>query len=234
MKRLRIAAVAAALVLAAGAAPAQVARIVDLVNAFRDRQGLPALATDRRLAQAAAGYADYMARTDRYGHEADGREPSQRASAAGYEWCAVSENLAWFSSTQPIDLEALAANFVDGWEKSPGHRRNMADPEVVQTGVGVARSGTSGRWYAVQLFGRPKSMQRRFRIENGAGVELSYEVGGERYTLPPQTNRTHEECRSTTLTLQRPGAAPWVARPLDGDRWRVERVDGRIEIVSRR
>ena len=36
--------------------------------------------------------------------------------------------------------EALGKAFVEGWKKSPGHRRNMLDADVTETGVAVARS----------------------------------------------------------------------------------------------
>ncbi len=35
-------------------------------------------------------------------------------------------------------------------------RKNMLAPEVTETGVAVARSGKTGRYYAVQMFGRPR------------------------------------------------------------------------------
>jgi uncharacterized protein YkwD len=43
---------------------------------------------------------------------------------------------------------------VEGWKRSPGHRRNLLAREATQTGVAVARSD-QGYYYAVQLFGRP-------------------------------------------------------------------------------
>ena len=32
----------------------------------------------------------------------------------------------------------LADGFLEGWKQSPGHRKNMLDPDVTQIGVGVA------------------------------------------------------------------------------------------------
>lgn len=48
----------------------------------------------------------------------------------------------------------LASRYFEGWKKSPGHRRNMLEASVTDTAVAVARSARTGRYYAVQLFGR--------------------------------------------------------------------------------
>jgi len=42
---------------------------------------------------------------------------------------------------------------VDGWMKSPEHRRNLLDADFRLLGSG-ARLGADGLWYAVQVFGR--------------------------------------------------------------------------------
>jgi uncharacterized protein YkwD len=46
-----------------------------------------------------------------------------------------------------------AAVAVDGWLKSPGHRRNLLNPNFRLTGIGVARA-RDGTWYAAQIFAR--------------------------------------------------------------------------------
>src|SRR5262245_54932728 len=53
-------------------------------NRLRETAGLQALREEPRLASAARRYAEFMATTDRYGHEADGRQPVQRAQGQGY------------------------------------------------------------------------------------------------------------------------------------------------------
>src|SRR5262245_7979262 len=61
--------------------------VMDETNAFRRAQGARPTAPNPTLAAAAQEFADYMAHTDRYGHGADGRQPSERATAHGYGWC---------------------------------------------------------------------------------------------------------------------------------------------------
>lgn len=130
-------------------------QMLEATNRLRVHAGLPPLTADHRLAQAALAFAEYMAQTDRYGHQADGRDPAQRVEATGYDWCMVAENIAWQFSSQGFDSGALASRLVQGWEQSPPHRRNMLDQRARQVGIATAQSPRSGRHYAVQLFARP-------------------------------------------------------------------------------
>jgi len=131
------------------------ALVVDVANDFRREHRLPALQANARLGQAAREFAEFMAKTDRLSHTADGREPAQRVRSHGYDYCMVAENIAYrFDSRGFAGAEPLVRGFVDGWKASPGHRQNLLDREAVETGAGVAHSAQSGRYYAVQLFGR--------------------------------------------------------------------------------
>src|SRR2546423_15564678 len=65
------------------------ALVVAQSNEFRRSQGLVTLTPNAQLNAAAREFADFMARTDRYSHEADGRQPAQRAQAHGYDYCLV-------------------------------------------------------------------------------------------------------------------------------------------------
>jgi uncharacterized protein YkwD len=127
--------------------------IVEATNDFRSAEGRGRLRVDARLAAAAQGFADYMARHDRLDHEADGRKPGERARKAGYVWCQIAENIAYEFRSSGFETRELAEALVDDWKGSAGHRRNMLERNVVDIGVAVARSPQTGRWYAVQLFG---------------------------------------------------------------------------------
>jgi hypothetical protein len=196
--------------------------IVRRANAFRQTQGLAPVAPSAALSAAAAGFAAFMARTDRYGHEADGHEPAQRAEAQGYRWCLVAENIAYVMSSAGFGTAELAERFVQGWIDSPGHRRNLLEPDATETGVGVAHSASSDRYYAVQMFGRPASLRLRFQISNRSGTAIAYEVGDQRYTLAPQATRRHEQCSTATLRIALPDAAPALQAVRDGARFRIE------------
>lgn len=198
-------------------------RIVEQTNAFRRSQSLANVTPNAELTQAAVDFAAFMARSDRYGHEADGRQPAERAEASGYAACIVSENIANAHSSSEFGTQALADGVVGGWRQSPGHRRNMLDPDVVDIGVAVAHSADSGRYYAVQMFGRPKAMQITFSVSNRVGAEVRYRVNQQSFALAPRSTRTHRLCRSARMALRLPGQAePAVVQPGDGDRYVVE------------
>lgn len=185
--------------------------IVERTNEFRREQGLPPVAPDGKLTAAARYFAQHMARTDRYGHEADGKQPAGRATGHGYDYCLVAENISYQYSSEDFATTDLALRYVEGWKKSPGHRKNMISPHAIETGVAVARSDKSGRYYAVQMLARPKSAGIEFRITSAARDTVRYEVGGERFTLSPGSTRIHQHCTPDELVLlagNRPKATP--------------------------
>ena len=61
-------------------------------------------------------------------------------------WTTGSENVAW--RTAGGDTGAL---IFDQWLNSPGHYKNMTDPNVNSIGIGFAQT-SNGRWYATQNF----------------------------------------------------------------------------------
>jgi uncharacterized protein YkwD len=114
---------------------AQVAtRLTSLTNEFRQGKGHRALSPNPQLTAAARDFADFMAHTGKYGHTADGNPPSARAKQHGYDYCVVAENIAYQFSTTEFTAEELAQGFFQGWKQSPGHRKNMLDPTVADTG----------------------------------------------------------------------------------------------------
>jgi uncharacterized protein YkwD len=219
--------------------PAKGARVPDLgevtaivvrrVNSLREAERGAPLSIDRRLMAAAEDFAAYMARTDRYGHQADGRRPAERVGKRGYDYCIVSENIAYQFSSSGFTAEELAARLVQGWRDSAGHRRNLLDPDVTETGVAIARSDETGHYYAVQLFGRPKSLSTAFRISNESDATIEYETGGRTYSLPPRFARSHEQCRGVELILQWPDRPERTRlRPVNGDRYSITRSDSQL------
>jgi uncharacterized protein YkwD len=205
------------------------ALIVRRVNAVRDQQRLAPLTVNRRLTEAAENFAAYMARTDRYGHQADGSRPAERVSKRGYDYCIVAENIGYHYSSSGFATEELAARLVQGWLESPGHRRNLLDFDVTDTGVALARSEQTGHFYAVQLFARPKSMSTSFRISNDSDTAIRYESDGKSYELPPRFTRTHEQCRAVELAISWPDRSErTVLRAGQGDRFSVRREETRL------
>jgi uncharacterized protein YkwD len=179
--------------------------IVEKTNAFRKSEKRAEVAVNAKLTETAQNFAEYMAKTGRYGHTADGSQPGERATKQGYEYCIVLENIAYAFQSKGYTSDELAKTFEEGWEKSPGHRKNMLDPDVTETGVAVVRSEKTGHYFAVQMFGRPKSQAVRFKIANQTGVEVSYKIGDQSFTLPPWNIRTHEQCRPTEVVFELAG-----------------------------
>ena len=199
--------------------------IVDGTNAFRRSADLPALASNAALKSAAASFAAYMARTDRYGHDADGKSPADRAQARGYTYCALAENIAFLSNPAGTSTAALVTTVVEGWKQSPTHRRNMLLPEVVDTAVALAQSPTSQRYYAVQLFGRPRSAIVHFSVVNATANPLRYRLAGQSFHLPPGATRNHEQCRAGALDIGTGPRSGSPIEPADGKRYTLEAVD---------
>jgi uncharacterized protein YkwD len=123
-------------------------RIFDLVNSERRRQGLAAVVYNPDLDRMAKIQAQNMARFQKMAHvlpESGLPTLVDRAHYAGYPYGRLAENVAeGFPSAQTV---------VQGWMASKGHRANILDGDVLETGIGIARS-PSGVLYFCQVFGR--------------------------------------------------------------------------------
>lgn len=197
--------------------------VAQRTNDFRAEQSLRKVESEGALDRAAREFAEFMARTDRYGHSADGNAPADRARARGYDYCLVSENISYQFTTGEFTTADLARRYVEGWKASPGHRGNMVDPAVVDIGVGVARSERTGRYYGVQMFGRPRARSIEFRVTNVSRMQVRYRVGGEAFTLGQRQERRHTLCVAEDVVFSSSGNAEGrKIRPSDGDRLVVE------------
>ncbi len=145
-----------------------------------------------------------MARTGKYGHHADGRSPAQRAKAAGYDYCAVRENIAYRTNTGQVTEGGLIDAFVQGWIESPPHRENILAEYAIHTGVAVATEDDK-TYYAVQLFGRPKSAAIELRIRNESSdtqvVHVESDDSVDEFELPSRSVVKIRRCFPTILKL---------------------------------
>jgi uncharacterized protein YkwD len=206
-------------------------RIIEKTNEFRVAQERSKITVSPRLTAAAEYFAAYMAKNDRYGHTADGNRPSERAKRSGYDYCLVSENIAYQYSSAGFATAELAEGLFEGWQNSAGHRQNMLDPDVTETGVAVARSEATGYWYAVQLFGRPASAAIEFQIANLADASVEYAIANQTFELPPRYVRTHTRCRRPSVTFELPGRQDVrQIEPARGDHYYIAREDGQLRI----
>ena len=181
-------------------------------NQFRLEHKRVALRTVPALTQVAAYFANFMAAHEKYGHDADGRQPEQRAALFKYEYCLVRENIAYRFDPKGFTTEELLDEFMSGWKKSPVHRKNLLDPDLNETGIAIARGPKTGRYYAVMMFGRPASDAITFKITNQAPAEARYLVSGQSFSLKPRYTRTHRRyCRPPVASFPMPVGVPVAA-----------------------
>jgi uncharacterized protein YkwD len=103
--------------------------VVCLINQQRTSRGLPSLRENSRLDSSAQRWTESMVATGQFTH---GSNFSARISAAGYNWSAAGENVA----TGYGNAEAVVA----AWMASPGHCRNILDPDYSAVGTGLVNA----------------------------------------------------------------------------------------------
>ncbi len=77
--------------------------------------------------------------------------------------------------------------------------KNMVDPNVTETAVAIARSPRTDYYYAVQLFGKPKSQMVEFKVANRTGVRVEYALDGQIFQLPARATITHQVCKQPVV-----------------------------------
>jgi uncharacterized protein YkwD len=126
------------------------ARAFVLANRARRKAGLPDLEMRMDLVHVARLHAKDMAERGYFSHHSpEGTGPADRATLNGVCFCAYAENLARIRNARDPSLLA-----VEGWLRSPGHRRNLLDEGRAgyrYTGMGVA-VGRDGSVLLAQVF----------------------------------------------------------------------------------
>ena len=178
--------------------------IIDQTNGFRKSNQLEFVQRDKHLMQAAKNFAEFMARTGKYGHRANGMTPAERAEAAGYDYCVVRENIASRTNTGDVTADSLTEVFVEGWLDSPPHRENMLADCITHTGVAVATTDDV-TYYAVQMFGRPMSAAWRLKLNNESGdtqtIVLRANDQRDEVELQPRMTLTMTRCFPTKVSV---------------------------------
>ncbi|GLS85304.1 hypothetical protein GCM10010873_02770 [Cypionkella aquatica] len=138
----------------AGAAEDQV---LAAVNQARASAGCSALTTNTKLETAARGHARAMAEQNFFGHASkNGGKFSGRIKAQGYRYSKVAENIGAGQSS--------AAGIMKDWLGSAGHRKNILDCALTETGIAVVYQpddkplkgqSYAMKYYWVQVFARP-------------------------------------------------------------------------------
>jgi hypothetical protein len=129
--------------------------LLNLTNAERQRAGLPPLRLSSQLGPAAQGHAEDMARNNYFNHQGlNGSTPSDRATAVGYRYSYVGENISAGNKTPTQTIQQ--------WMNSPGHRQNILNPSYTEIGFGYAYANSSSyRYYWVQVFGSQQGGSQR-------------------------------------------------------------------------
>lgn len=126
------------------------AELLRLTNAQRAQQGVSALCLSPQLGQAAQAHAEDMARQNYFSHSGlNGSNVAQRVQATGYQYGWIGENISAGRAT--------AAETLDGWMQSSGHRANILKGDYKEVGFGYAQNASSDyKHYWVQVFATPK------------------------------------------------------------------------------
>jgi uncharacterized protein YkwD len=167
--------------------PTAEAAIFQMTNEFRRANKLSGLTTNPQLAAAAKAYARTLADRTELSHTANGTTMESRVGKVGYAACQIAENLAKLMDSRGFSARDYAKQAMQGWENSPGHRKNMLLPHLTEIGVAVARASAGNPTYvAVQVFGRPASLKYEFKVRNAAGRSVPYDFAGTHRDLQPR------------------------------------------------
>lgn len=131
--------------------PAKVTAVINAVNAYRTRSGLPAYTVHPDLTLAAQAHANDMACNNLFVHTgSDDSTPQSRVALSGYIASSVSENV--YGSYPPLSGQGA----VDWWKNDRTdlrHNLNLVSNTFVDIGVGYAFFDNFG--YYVIVFAAP-------------------------------------------------------------------------------
>lgn len=167
------------------------AGLLSATNSHRTSNGVAALSANSLLASAAQAKANDMVAKNYWSHVSpNGTQPWAFITAAGYNYAAAGENLAYGFMT--------SADTVNGWMNSPSHRANMLNNTFTEVGFGIANSenfiGTGKQTVVVAMYGKPQA------------------------TTPPATTKPKETTKPTTkpaTTQETKKTAPQTSKPAE-------------------
>ena len=115
--------------------------VVNLTNNERAKAGLKALQIDTKLTQSAQAKSQDMKDKNYFSHTSPTYgSPFDQMKSFGVSYKSAAENIAMGQRT--------AAEVVDGWMNSPGHKANIMNASYTHIGVGLSDSG----YYWTQQF----------------------------------------------------------------------------------
>lgn len=130
-------------------------QLMALANQARAQAGVKALQWDESLAAAARDHCLRMAAEGPIAHRYGGEDDlSTRAGKAGALFNFIEENVA---------VGTTLAVIHDAWMQSPGHRKNLLNPEVDRVGIAVVRA--RGVLYATADYARGVQAMTQTEVE---------------------------------------------------------------------
>jgi len=164
------------------------------------------LAFNTHLVSSARGHTQWMLATSTLSHqEADGSWPWDRATAAGYTWSYIGENIAWAGTTGSITnvttwVDTIHRNlFVDVNIDGRGHRVNMLEADFKEVGIGVL----TGPWVYQGTTYNSIVGTEDFGLGQSGGAFLTGVVYNDHLTTVNQFYTPGEGLAGATITAQR-------------------------------
>lgn len=122
--------------------------VFELINKQRTANGLNPLLWNDDVAKIARIHSENMANLKFFDHKGlDGSMVNNRADAVGLsKWRSIGENIAYNRGfANPLEFA------VEGWMKSPAHRKNIFNDRWQESGIGIAIMA-DGNYYFTQVF----------------------------------------------------------------------------------
>jgi uncharacterized protein YkwD len=131
--------------------PAKLTAVINAVNAYRQRNDLPAYTANTQLARAAQAHANDMACNSLFGHTGSNKStPQKRVAASGYEASSMSENV--YGSYPPLSGQEVVNWWIND-KTDLRHNLNMLSSNYTEIGAGYSFFNNFG--YYVLVFAKP-------------------------------------------------------------------------------
>lgn len=115
--------------------------MLDLINADRAQRGADPLLLERNLNQAAEDHSEWMLARDIFDHTGvGGSSPTKRITDAGFDLSGgwrTAENIAVQSERGAAGIRDDVADLHQSLMNSPGHFRNLMNPDLDYIGIGI-------------------------------------------------------------------------------------------------
>ena len=131
--------------------PAKLTAAINAVNAYREKNGLPAYTANTQLAKAAQAHANDMACNSLFGHTGSNKStPQKRVAASGYVASSMSENV--YGSYPPLTGQEVVTWWIND-KTDLRHNLNLLSNNYTEIGAGYSFFDNFG--YYVLVFAKP-------------------------------------------------------------------------------